>query len=529
MSDAHEPETVDLERIPLFDDEVPPSRTPYRDAWSRLAGAGEPTNTQPRFPHQPNTEMSLVDSPVTATAGRPREQALYGRSAMGQEVDWEQVRILRRLAGTQLTAATLDREGIDDGTRQELGRKIILELVGERAREADRAGLGEGYSPAELQRLASATFDSLFGLGRLQPLVDDEQIENIEIRGFDNVWLIYADGRIERGPAVADSDEELIDNLQFFAARSGGAERPFSPSNPNLDLKLPGDHRLAASAWITPKPYVVIRRHRLVDVDLDDLVQRDMLSPGLASFLRACVRGKKSIVVSGPQGAGKTTLVRALCNEIPPWESIGTIETEYELMLHEMTERHPRCYAFEARPGSGERHADGTRLGEVTLDEILRRMLRLNLSRIIVGEVRGLEVVPMFEAMMAGAGSLSTTHAYSARAAIQRLAGLALKGGSHLKEFALDQIAQHIDVIVQIRLEDTTTDHDDQRIGGGVRRRFISEVIVVDPGEDGHPAVTDVYVPGLGGKAQPGLLPSDLEQELRAYGFADAGFARGMS
>lgn len=520
----HEPS---LRGIPLFDD-VPTTNG---------ATVGEAGEWQFALPVTPVGERARssshsngVEQAAAQGAGRRRREGI----GLGEGIDWALVRAFRQQAATQLTNATLDREGIDEDTRRELGRKIILDILGDQARDADHAGRG-GFSPREQQELAEAIFAALFGLGRFQPLVDDDEVENIEVRGHEDVLLIYSDGRIVKGPPVADNNEELVENLQFLAARSGGSERPFSPSEANLDLKLPGDHRLAASNWISPMPYVVIRRHRLVDVDLDDLVDKDMLDPGLASFLRAAVRGKKSIVVSGPQGAGKTTLVRALCNEIPVWESIGTIETEYELLLHEMKDRHPRCFAFEARPGSGERSGDGRRLGEVTLEEILRRMLRLNLSRIIVGEVRGLEVLSMFEAMQAGSGSLSTTHAYSAKAAIQRLAGLALKGGSHLKEYALTEIAEHIDLIVQIRLDDTTTDDANVATAEegsvvGVRQRYISEVIAIKPGENGHPAVTDVYVPGLDGRATPHLIEDDFAAELRRYGFDDNAFrGRGIA
>lgn len=466
-----------------------------------------------------------IDAPAEvrqAPSGKRRRSAL----GLGEKVDWKLVSAFRAEAASLLASATQGREGMDEDTRRELGRKIILEVLDAKTTERDLSGQG-GFTMNQREELYHAIDVSLFELGRLQPLVEEDEVENIEIRGHDDVLLVYSDGRIVKGPPVADDNEELVEFLQFLAARSGGAERPFSPSEANLDLKLPGDHRLAASNWISPMPYVVIRRHRLVDVDLDDLVQKNMLDPGLASFLRAAVRAKKSIVVAGPQGAGKTTVVRALCNEIPPMESIGTIETEYELLLHELKDRHPRCFAFEARPGSGERSADGRRLGEITLDEILKRMLRLNLSRIIVGEVRGLEVVPMFEAMQAGAGSLSTTHAYSARAAIQRLAGLALKGGS-TKESALNEIAAHIDLIVQIRLDDTTTDHDSGGEGVVARReRYISEVISIDPGEDGLPAVTDVYLPGPDGRATPNILESGLADELRRYGFDDSTQFRG--
>ena len=178
--------------------------------------------------------------------------------------------------------------------------------------EAVNAG-SAAWTLVEQKTLARAVFDSLFRLGRLQPLVDDDRVENIIISGHDKVRLELTDGTILPGPPVAASDEELIDFLVFLASRSEVNARAFSEAQPRLHMRLDGGARLAAAAWVTPRPSVVIRRHRLMQVTLDDLVARDMLTPVAASFLRAAVRARKSIVVSGCQGAGKTTLVRALC------------------------------------------------------------------------------------------------------------------------------------------------------------------------------------------------------------------------
>ena len=139
---------------------------------------------------------------------------------------------------------------------------------------ADAANAGQGaWNPARQQATAQAVFDALFRLGRLQPLVDDDRIENIIILGHDNVRLELTDGTLSRrGPPVADSDEELIDFLVFLASRCEVNARAFSEAQPRLHLRLDGGARLAATAWVTPRPSVVIRRHRLLQVTLDDLV-----------------------------------------------------------------------------------------------------------------------------------------------------------------------------------------------------------------------------------------------------------------
>jgi len=426
-------------------------------------------------------------------------------------VDWAQVRAFRQSAAELLTAQLRDRPGLDEPSRREIGRSVIVAMLRDHADSLLASG-GAPPSATEAHALAGAVFDALFGLGRLQPLVDNQAVENIEITGFDQVYLVYGDGRIEVGPPVADSDEELIETLAFLAARSGGSERAFTAANPILDLTLHGGARLAARAWITPRPVVVIRRHRLTDVDLSDLTRLGMLDTVLAEFLSAAVRANKTIVVSGAQGAGKTTLVRALCNEMDPWERIGTIETEYELHLHELPERHRRVAAHEARPGTGERGPDGRAAGEITLDDLLYAALRENLSRVIVGEVRGREIIPMFKAMQAGAGSLSTTHAHGAHAAIERLVTCALEAGPHItSEYAYLQVASHIDLIVQIAVEDRTS-------SGGRKQRYVSEVLEVERGEHGRPATSHVFAPGADGRAVPRTRPSFLT-DLQQVGF----------
>src|SRR3546814_2821893 len=151
------------------------------------------------------------------------------------------------------------------------------------------------------------------------------------------------------------------------------------------------------------------------EVSMDEMVyDRKACTAVLADFLAACVRAGKSIVVSGVQGSGKTTWVRALCSCIPPWEMIGTFETEFELHLHELVYRHKIVHAWEHRPGSGEVGIDGRQAGEFSLEEAIHHSFRFNLARQIVGEVRGPEVWNMLKAMESGPGSISTTHARSA-------------------------------------------------------------------------------------------------------------------
>ena len=442
--------------------------------------------------------------PVVPPA-QPVEQAASGL------LDWGQVRAFRQQAAELLTAQLRDRAGLDEPSRREIGRALIVAMLNDHTDTL----IGQGSpapTPAAQAAMLTAVFDSLFSLGRLQSLVDTPGVENVEIRGFDQVHLVYGDGAVQVGPPVADSDEELIETLAFLAAQAG---RSFTPLNWELDLRLHGGHRLAARAWRCPRPTVVIRVHRYIDVDLSDLQRLGMIDGVLMEFLRAAVRAGKAIVVSGAQGVGKTLLVRALCNELDPWESIATIETEFELHLDELPHRHYRVTPYEGRPGSGERGLDGRSAGEVTLNGLLYSVLRTNVSRIIVGEVRGPEVIPMLKAAQSSTGTLSTTHATSARAALERLATCALESGPHVtSEFAYQLLAGGIDLIVQIGMRDET--HT-----GGRKHRYITEVLEVGPGENGRPAVSDVFTAGLDGRAVPRTRPSFLA-DLQRTGFDPA-------
>ena len=451
--------------------------------------------------------------------GPTARQTMPAMTAAG-EIDWQQVAMLRSLASDQLTSALGEQRGLDQETERELGRSIIQELLQTGA--ADRIHDGETtWTMNEQDALAVAVFNALFGLGRLQPLVDDETAENVVITGCDNVWIEQADGTLIKVAPVADSDEELLDFLSFIATRSEASARSFSSANPRLHMRLDGGSRLAAAAWVTARPSVVIRRHRLMRITLDDLVDRNMITPNQATFLRAAIKARKSIVVAGPQGGGKTTLVRALCAEINPWEAIGTFETEFELHLHEFKEAHPIVHAWEARPGSGEIGPDGRQAGEFTLDEALYDSFRFNLSRQIVGEVRGREVWAMIKAMESDAGSISTTHARDGEAAIRKLVTCAMEAGSHItKELATSKLADTIDLIVQVNLETVPLGNDKWR-----RTRWVSEILHVAPGEmaKGY-ATTHVYRPNpRGGPAIPGTLPDEL-QSLEEFGFDLGGY-----
>ncbi|MDQ1249788.1 MAG: hypothetical protein QG597_4164 [Actinomycetota bacterium] len=427
-------------------------------------------------------------------------------------VDYTLVRRLRLEVAHLMAENLQSMPALDVHAQRELCRRLLREPLADAAHDHVLRG-GQPWTRRVEEALGDAVMAALFGMGRLQQLLDDPEVENIELNGCDRVWVCYADGTEVQTGAVADSDEELIEQLQLIATRSGTGERSFTSSTPMLDARLEDGSRLAAMAWTTPRPQVVIRRHRVRDVDLHDLVRMGTLDTVLAAFLAAALRAGLNIIVTGPQNAGKTTLLRALAAEFAPMERFGTIEREFELFLHELPDKHPRVMAMEAREGSSERDAAGRRAGEVTEEELVRRALRFNLRRLIVGEVRGSEVLPMLEAMSVGDGSLCTLHARSATHGIDRLVTLAMAAGIGISDvFAYRLIAGAVNLIVHIDLVD-------KRWSGGHRSRHVSDVLEINGiGESHRPSVTDVFAPGADGRAVPRHIPTCLEVLVR-HGF----------
>ena len=449
--------------------------------------------------------------------GRSRTQTRT--SPREVDLDWELVAQYRAEISSRLTAR-LDKEGgrITDEDREQLGIEVIEDLIKTEAENLVSAGR-EAWTPNEERALKNALVAALFGLGRLQPLVEKTDVENIIIiaRGPDcSVWLEKTDGTLVSAPPVADSEDELREFLADLGARQN---RPFTEARPHLDLRLPGGARLAAASWVTANTSVVIRRHGLREVSMDEMVNdRKACGPVLADFLAACVRAGKSIVVSGVQGSGKTTWVRALCSCIPPWEMIGTFETEFELHLHELVDRHQIVHAWEHRPGSGEVGINGRQAGEFSLEEAIHHSFRFSLARQIVGEVRGPEVWNMLKAMESGPGSISTTHARSAEHTIEKLVSCAMEKGPQVtRELAISKLAAAIDVVVYLRADIT-----DNRDGTFLKRRWVEEVLIVEPSVDaarGY-ATSPVFTPNsLGQVVATGKLDHRLGQELARHGF----------
>lgn len=405
------------------------------------------------------------------------------------DVDWGLVVTLRRLAAEELTRITRDwsangQRPMSEPDRRVRGRAVIRRVVHDHAEQLSERG--EALWPVALEdRYAAAVENAIFGYGRLQPLFEIPDAENIEIHGWDSVMIQYGDGHREQHPPIADSDEELVDAIRFLG-ETARPPRPFDDAHPTMTLALGDRFRLHAIGFgLSYRPSIIIRQHILTDVTLSELVDDGMLPAPLARLLGAAVLARKSVVISGDQGAGKTTLLRAMIGAIHPSERFGTLETDYELLTHLQPDRR-NMLALQARIGLGE-SSGGQGVGGWGVADLIPEALRQNLTRLVVGEVRGAEAGAMFEAMQAGAGTLSTTHSHSATATIDRLAARVAQGGVLTVEEALRQVAHNIHFIVHVILQD-----DAWR--GGVRRRLVSEVRQLTGAvENGRPSTHLVY------------------------------------
>jgi pilus assembly protein CpaF len=414
-----------------------------------------------------------------------------------------------RLAGQRRQDAAAGLAPMSGEDERQFARALITQVLEDHARNEITAGRAPPNAPEE-EELAAAVHAALFGVGRLQPLLDDAHLENIDINGCDRVFLSYADGREVLAEPVAETDEELVELVQVLAAYSGLSSRPFDTATPQLDLRLPDGARLSAVMDVTQRPAVSIRRARMGKVFLADLVGNSTLLPEAAAFLAAATAARKNIMIAGATNAGKTTLLRAIVNQVPPGERLITVERALELGIDHVPELHPNVVALEERLPNSEGQ------GAISMADLVRRSLRMNPSRVIVGEVLGDEIVTMLNAMSQGNdGSLSTIHANSSVEVFNRIATYAIQSAERLPVEATHMlIAGAIDFVVFIEKRN-------EYARGGRLRRFVSSIREVT-GVDGRVLSNEAFSPGPDGRAVP-HAPVSCLTELTEFGYAPAG------
>jgi len=384
-----------------------------------------------------------------------------------------------------------------------LAGRLIADLLDREAQAALAAGRPV-LTRGEEDQVTQAVQDLLFGLGRLQRLLDDPEIENVNANGHDRVWVRYADGSRVQVDPIADSDEELVELVRLAAARLGLGERRFDLGSPLLDLRLPDGSRLFAAMAVVTRPCLAIRLHRYPTLTLDDLAAKGTVDLALRAFLGAAVRARLNLIISGGTSAGKTTLLRALAAEIPFDERLVTIEDSLELGLERFPEVHADVVAMEARAPNVEGE------GAIGVAELVRAALRMSPDRVIVGEVRGHEVIPMLNAMTQGNdGSMCTIHANSSAGAFARLATYAIQAPERLPLEATNLlVAGAVDLVVHLNLDRTTG------------RRLVSSVREVTGADGALVLSNEVFRPGIDRLAAPAVPPREATLErLEAAGF----------
>ena len=296
----------------------------------------------------------------------------------------------------------------------------------------------------EREQMAEEILYELFGLGPLEPLLDDPTISDILVNGHDRVF-VERNGILEPTKVEFNDDEHLMRIIDRIVSRVG---RRVDESSPLVDARLADGSRV--NATIPPLaldgPTLSIRRFGKDPLTAEDLLRNGSMTSSMIELLSAVVKGKLNVLISGGTGAGKTTLLNVVSAFIPDSERIITIEDAAELQL-----RQGHVVRLETRPPNIEGK------GEIAQRDLVINALRMRPDRIIVGEVRGGEAIDMLQAMNTGhEGSLTTIHSNSARDALSRLETMVSMAKLQLPDKAIrQQIASAINVVVQIsRLPD---------------------------------------------------------------------------
>jgi Flp pilus assembly CpaF family ATPase len=420
---------------------------------------------------------------------------------------------IHRVVGEALTSAHEAQDGSGSGRLAPPDeRALARKLVGDELARMAQAAYADGRDPlaeAEEEAITAAVLDRLHGLARLQPLLDDPAIRDIHISGCQRVWLNLRDGTKVRGPAVAESDDDLVDLIATAARRLGRSERRWDNAHPELNLQLPNGDRLHALMAVSGRPTVTVRRHDFEISRLDQLVSSGVCDDLLGSFLSAAVRARTNLIVAGGTGTGKTTTLRCLINEIPAEERLITIEDSLEIGMERFEAHHPDYETLEAR----EPNTEG--VGAVSLADLVRSALRMDPQRVIVGEVRGAEVLPMLLAMSQGNdGSMCSIHADSSKGVFGRLAMYAAMTPEHLvPEVTNLLVANAVDLIVHLSWVEG-------------QRRVTSVREVTGTVEAGQVVSNELWRPDEDGLAVPAAPPTpEFATALEREGFEPSGHA----
>ena len=423
---------------------------------------------------------------ITDGSGGP-----LGGDGSGSVLQEIKVRVHRQLL-ERLNLSNID--ALDRAQVVEEIRKVVHDLL---AREAAPLNLDER------EDLVEQILDEIFGLGPIEPLLQDPTISDILVNTSQQVY-IEKQGRLERSDVRFKDDRHLLQIIDRIVSAVG---RRIDDSSPMVDARLPDGSRV--NAIIPPLaidgPHMSIRKFKRDVLSAPDLLRTETMTPAMLELMQGIVRARLNVLISGGTGAGKTTLLNVLSESIPTTERIVTIEDSAELQL-----RQPHCVRLETRTANVEG------AGAVPQRMLLINALRMRPDRIIMGEVRGSEAIDMLQAMNTGHdGSLTTLHANTPRDALARLETMISMAGLNLPEKGMrQQIASAINVVVQVG-----------RLTDGQRK--IVSISEISGMEGDVITMQDIFVferEGIGGQGQvlgqfraTGIRPRFTER-LKAYG-----------
>ena len=385
--------------------------------------------------------MSLLLERLGCPAGQPIQQkVIFGdRKNEATEDNYQDLKL------------TIHRRIVEEMTPQEQqflannqhSRAEMEELIASYCQRV----LDESATPVprgERARIVSDICDEILGLGPIEPLLKDESITEVMINGPHKIF-VERKGKIQLTNVQFHDNAHLMTISERIVAPLG---RRIDESSPLVDARLADGSRV--NAIVPPLsligPCVTIRKFTKDPLSVNDLISFGTLSEEMAEFLRACVKARLNIMVSGGTGSGKTTTLNVLSAFIPNNERIVTIEDAAELRLQQ-----EHVVTLESRPANLEGK------GAITIRDLVRNALRMRPDRIIVGEVRSGEALDMLQAMNTGHdGSLTTGHANSPRDILSRLETMVLMAGMDLPVRAIrEQIASALDLIIQqTRIQD---------------------------------------------------------------------------
>jgi pilus assembly protein CpaF len=308
-------------------------------------------------------------------------------------------------------------------------RSLLFELIAEE---------NQPLSMTEREQILSDVLDEVFGLGPLEPLLRDPNVNDILVNTYKQVY-VEKNGMLEKVPATFQDDRHLMRVIDRIVSAVG---RRVDDSSPMVDARLADGSRV--NAIIPPLavdgPLLSIRRFPKERLKAEDLITYRALTRPMLDFLAACVKARLNALISGGTGAGKTTLLNIMSSFISDRDRIATIEDAAELQLHQ-----EHVVRLETRPPNVEGK------GAIRQRQLVINALRMRPDRIVVGEVRGEEALDMLQAMNTGHdGSLTTIHANTPRDALSRVETMIAMGNINLPEKAMrQQIASAIQVVVQ--------------------------------------------------------------------------------